>query len=50
MKQEISHHVMQLKQYSGIFERQWAAADEEYGGDLIDYFIPTYNFKLGGGF
>lgn len=48
MKQEISAHVESLMEYSGIFERQWRAADEAYGGDLIDYFIPEYYFKLGG--
>lgn len=48
MKQEIAKHVESLQEYSGVFTRQWAALDEEYGGNLIDYFIPYYNFKLGG--
>ena len=37
-----------LFEYSPAFKRQWYQAQEQYGGRLMEYFMPEWYFPLGG--
>jgi hypothetical protein len=44
----IADEVEKMFERSPLFERQWRTLEQHYSGDLMHYFMPEWNFKLGG--
>lgn len=48
MRNVLQEKVQEGFQLSAKFKREWTYAEREYGGDLLEYFLPEWYFPLGG--